>query len=210
VIRLRNITIALVALCALAVAAPAAWAKDGNYHHVISECYNTGQLNGSKYTRHALREARDNLPSDIKEYSDCFDLISAALAAPPPRPRPSGGGGGGGAGGGSGGGGSTPPGASSVTPVPAGPNQQDLRALSSVTDPNRSAGVPPQVTLANGKLSPTTGGLLSAAKRTDSNTVPLPLILSLAGLAAMAALGGAAVVRQRWPRTRAALRLRRR
>src|SRR4051794_18445714 len=106
-----------------------------------------------------------------------------------------------------------PPPAAPAPTTPSGAaatNQQDLTALSSVTDPQRSAGVPPQVTLANGKLSPTTGRLLSAAKRTESNTVPLPLILSLAGLAAMAALGGAAVLRQRWPRTRAALRLRRR
>ena len=106
-IRLRNITVVLVALCALAVAAPPAFAKDGNWRHVISECYNTGDLTHGRYTRRALRIARHRIPSDIREYSDCLDLINNALAA---SHKPSGGGGGGGGGAGAPGG-STPSGA---------------------------------------------------------------------------------------------------
>src|SRR5918995_1086420 len=77
--RLRNITIALTALAVLAVGPPA-YALDNNHHHVIRECYDTGRLDGSKYTREALKRARKRLPSDIKEYSDCEDLINEALA----------------------------------------------------------------------------------------------------------------------------------
>ncbi len=65
--------------------------------------------------------------------------------------------------------------------------------------------------IADGKVSPSTGGVIAAAARGDANDVPLPLILSLAGLAALAVVGGLAVLRQRWPQARsAALRLLRR
>jgi hypothetical protein len=200
VIRLRNITIALTALLALAVTAPAAWALDGNYRHVIRECYDTGSLQGGNYTRAALKEARAKLPSDIKEYSDCEDLINAALAASHRRN-----------GSGGGGGGFIPPPANSQFTTPSGAvasNQQDLDALKRETDPKTRSSAPPQISLADGKLTPSTGGLLNAAKRADANTVPLPLILAIAGLAALALVALLAVLRRSWPQTRrAALRL---
>jgi hypothetical protein len=203
VIRLRNITIALAALLALAVTAPAAWALDGNYRHVIRECYDTGSLQGGNYTRAALKEARAKLPSDIKEYSDCEDLINAALAASHRRN------GSGGAGGG--GGGFVPPPANPQFSTPSGAvasSQQDLNALKRETDPKTRSSAPPQISLADGKLTPSTGGLLNAAKRADANTVPLPLILAIAGLAALALVALLAVLRRSWPQTRrAALRL---
>jgi hypothetical protein len=200
VIRLRNITIALTVLCALAAAAPPAFALDGNWKHVVRECYNTGRLDGSKYTRGALRTAKKKLPADIREYSDCEDLINEALAAR--RHRGDGGGGGGAP--------PPPPGQAGTTPSGATGNKRDVDALERETDPKTRSNVPPQVQVGNRKLSPTTSGLLSA-KRTDANSLPLPLILSLAGLALMAALGTVAVLRQHWPKVRRApLRLLRR
>jgi hypothetical protein len=204
VIRLRNITIALTALLALAVAAPAAWALDNDYRHVIRECYDTGQLPAGKYTRSALKKARNKLPSDIKEYSDCEDLINSALAA---SQRSSGGTGGSGGGGG----GFVPPPGNSQFTTPSGAvasSQQDLNALKQETDPKTRSSAPPQISLADGKLTPSTGGLLNAAKRADANAVPLPLILAIAGLAALALVSLLAVLRRSWPQTRrAALRL---
>lgn len=199
-IRLRHITVALAALCALAVAAPAAYALDGNYQHVIRECYDTGQLPAGKYTRHALKQARKHLPSDIKEYSDCEDLINAALAAAGRR---------GGAGGGGGGGYSPPPNPALTTPSGAiASNQQDFNALKVQTDPRTRPSNPPEVPIAGSKLSPSTGGLLNAARHTTANDPPLPLILAIAGLAALALIAAAGVIRQRWPQTRrVALRL---
>jgi hypothetical protein len=196
-IRPRNILIALAALCVLGATAPAAFA---DYHAVIRECYNTGQLPAHKYSRHDLKEARRHLPSDIKEYSDCEDLINAALAA---ANKP----------GGTGGGGGTapaipPPNPALTTPSGAqASSQDDFNALNEATKPRAR----PQVPIAGSKLSPSTGGLINAAQNTDANSLPLPLLVSLIALAAMAALGGLSVLRQRWPEIRRApLRLLRR
>jgi hypothetical protein len=210
VTRARNITIALAALCALAVAAPAAYALDNDYHHVIRECYDTGQLPAGKYTRHALLQARRHLPSDIKEYSDCEDLINNALAA---QSRHGGGTGSGGPGGGAGGGGATPPPNPALT-TPSGAvasSSSDFNALKAATDPKTRSSAPPEVPIAGHKQTPTVGGVINAARHANANDLPLPLLLSLVALAAMAALGAAAIVRQGWPETRrAALRLLRR
>jgi hypothetical protein len=193
-IRPRHILVSLAALCVLGVTAPAALA---NYQDVIRECYNTGQLTPGKYSRHDLKQARQHLPSDIKEYSDCADLINAALAAS--NKKSSGGGGG-----------TPPPPGNPAFTTPSGAvasSQGDINALDQATKP----GPRPQVAIAGSKLSPTTGGLVNAAKGTDSNALPLPLLLSLIALAAMAVLGGAAVLRGRWPQIRRApLRLLRR
>lgn len=197
-IRLRNITVALAALCVLAVAAPPAMALDNDWRHVVRECYNTGQLNGSKYTKNALKRARKHLPSDIREYSDCADLIDAALAQKAREHRSSNAGGGGAAGGSGG-----PP------PIPTGTANADPRnrdALHDVTDPTGRSKAP-QVPIAD--VSPETRGLIDTAHLTDSNSLPLPLVIALAALAAMAAVGSVSVLRRRGPQVLRALRIRR-
>jgi hypothetical protein len=196
VISLRHITAALAALCLLAVAAPVAHA---DWRAVVRECYNTGDLKGN-YSTKDLKDARRNLPSDIREYSDCEDLINAALAAAA-RNR-----------GQSGGGGTDFPANPALT-TPSGAiaaDQEDFDALSRATDPKTRPDAPPEVQIADSKISPTTGGLLGAARNAEANSLPLPLILSLAVLAAMAAVGALAVLRQRSPQIRAALRIFRR
>jgi len=200
VIRLRNITVAFVVLCLAALLAAPAYALDNNYQHVIRECYDTGQLPAGKYTREALKKARRKLPSDIKEYSDCEDLINAALAAAGRQGGSTGGGGG-----------PAPPAPNPALTTPSGAqagSQQDLNALRHQTDPKTRSASPPQVNIAGSKLSPITGGLLDSARHADANDVPLPLILALAGLVALALTAAVAVLRKRWPQTRrAALRL---
>ena len=184
--RIRHILVSLAAVATLGAAAPAAFA---DYHAVIRECYNTGQLPAGKYSRQDLKNARRHLPSDIKEYSDCEDLINAALAA---GSRKSGGGGGGGA--------PVPP-ANPSFQTPSGAqasSQNDLKALDEATKP----GPRPTISVAGTKLSPSTGGLANAAKNTGANSLPLPLLLSLIALAAVAALAAASVARQRWPQIR--------
>ena len=196
-IRVRHILLSLAALCVIGATAPAAFAS---YQDVIRECYNTGSLPAGKYSRHELLQARSHLPSDIREYSDCEDLINAALAA---GRRSSGGGGTGG--------GSVPtaaPNPALTTPSGAtAGSQNDLNALGQA----QKQSAPPQVKVADGKLSPSTGGVIRAAKNTDVNSLPTPLLASLIALAAMALLGGTSVLRQHWPRIRRApLRLLRR
>lgn len=47
---------------------------------VISECANTGRLEHT-YTLAQLRHARATLPSSVKEYTNCYDVISQAIVA---------------------------------------------------------------------------------------------------------------------------------
>ena len=66
----------LVWLLALLVAAPAASA--GTRQDIISDCYDDGRLDGN-YTPSQIRDARNNLPADIDQYSDCRDVLARAL-----------------------------------------------------------------------------------------------------------------------------------
>ena len=101
----------LLGLLAALLLAPAAYAA-GTTTKIIRDCADDGILEGH-YTPAELRNARDNLPTDVDEYSDCSDVLSRALAAGASSPA---GGGGGGGGGGLPGGGSG--GAPSATPAP--------------------------------------------------------------------------------------------
>jgi hypothetical protein len=188
------------------LAAVPATAEASRWRDVIKECYNTGDLQGN-YTKEDLKDARRHLPSDIREYSDCEDLINAALAK---LAR-------GNHGNGNGPGGTNP----GIATPPANPalttesgavagRPEDYDALRRTIDPANRPSEPPEVKIADRTLSPSTGGLLGAARNPEANSLPFPLILSLGALAAMAALGALAVARQRSPQIRAALRLLRR
>src|ERR687885_2621229 len=71
----------------------------GTREKILQECQD-GRLTGH-YSAKEIRDARDHIPTDIDQYSDCRDVLSRALAGL------TGGGGAGGTGGagGSGGGG---------------------------------------------------------------------------------------------------------
>ena len=81
-------------LLAVLLCAPAALAV-GTRTKILRECQD-GRLTGT-YTSSQIRDALNNIPDDIDQYSDCRDVLSRALAA-----KAGGGGGGGGAGGGAG------------------------------------------------------------------------------------------------------------
>jgi hypothetical protein len=66
---------------------------------ILRECQD-GRLTGN-YTPSQIRDARNNIPDDIDQYSDCRDVLTRALL------NDAGGSGGGGGGGNSGGGGGT-------------------------------------------------------------------------------------------------------
>jgi hypothetical protein len=65
-------------LLALLVAAPAAFA-DSTRTKILRECQD-GRLTGS-YTPAQIRDARNNIPDDIDQYSDCRDVLTRALLA---------------------------------------------------------------------------------------------------------------------------------
>jgi len=69
---LLTILVATIALLIVSTSANADSTDD-----IISECVKTGKVKG-KYTPKELRNALNNLPSDVDEYSDCRDRIRDA------------------------------------------------------------------------------------------------------------------------------------
>ncbi len=95
--------LALACLLLGLVAVPAANAASTT--EILRDCADDGVLQG-KYTPSELRKARQNIPTDADEYTDCRDVL--ARAASRGVSGGSGGGGAGGSGGSSGGGLLTP------------------------------------------------------------------------------------------------------
>src|SRR4051794_31322231 len=93
----RTIFLALLAALLLAPTARAA----GSTTQILRDCADDGILQGD-YTAAQLRTARDHIPAELTEYSDCNDVLSRAIAA-----KTAASGGGGGGGGTTGGGGPT-------------------------------------------------------------------------------------------------------
>jgi hypothetical protein len=185
----------LAALIALAL--PWGEASAATPFKVIKDCNQDGVLNG-KYSNPELRDALDNLPTDIDEYSDCRDVISAAITSGSSREgdgRPAGGGGGGpdGGGGRSGAGGGDP---AVLTPEEQAARQRDQQDLTAITSPEGRAD-PPTIDVGGETVKPGSNGLFDLA--TASNSVPLPLLLVLIALGLLALGGGLAALRGRTP-----------
>ena len=164
---------------------------------VIKDCNQDGVLNG-KYSNRELRDALDNLPTDIDEYSDCRDVISAAITSGSSREgdgRPAGGGGGGpdGGGGPSGAEGGDP---AVLTPEEQAARQQDQEDLAAITAPE-GRDDRPTIDVGGETVKPGSNGLFDVA--TASNSVPLPLLLVLIALGLLALGGGLAALRGRTP-----------
>jgi hypothetical protein len=72
----------LVSLLLLAAVAPSAGANASD-DRIVHDCQHsiTGELTG-RYDRKALQHALHNLPTDVREYTNCFDAIRQALLAP--------------------------------------------------------------------------------------------------------------------------------
>src|ERR671931_190480 len=94
---LRLVLAGLVFLLAIAPAADAA-----STTQILRDCADDGVLQGH-YTPAELRKARQHIPADTDQYTDCRDVLSRAASAG--FSRSSSGGGSGGSGGGAGGGG---------------------------------------------------------------------------------------------------------
>jgi hypothetical protein len=182
--RVIRTLIVLVAVCALA--APVAHA---NYKSVIRDCAQDGKLD-RKYSDGDLIKAKKKLPSDLNEYSDCSDVIAAAIGGAGKH----GGGGGGGAtggGGGAGGGGNAAP----ASPAPGDPAaQQDRNDLNKIV---QAGGAKPKVRVGDRTVAPGKNGLFSTASAEQG--LPLPLLLTLIAMAVVALCGGFYALRKRIP-----------
>jgi hypothetical protein len=166
----------VVALVALALPASA---QAGAYD-VIRDCAEDGDLD-RKYSREELKDARNNLPSDIDEYSDCREVINAASPGGSDR-------GGRDPGGGSGGAGS----AASGQEREAG-RARDAAALDELIRDRRK----PALNVAGTRIEPGDNGLFDLASA--ANGLPLPLLLALIAATLVGVGGGIVALRRRFP-----------
>src|SRR4051812_42488039 len=165
-----------LASCVTAVllTAAASPALAGTREKILQECQN-GRLTGD-YTAREIRDARNHIPTDIDQYSDCRDVLSRALAA---KAGGGGGGGGGGTGGGAGGGGGGEGSGPLLTPSTPADNQAIQNAQTKGGNP---------IKVGESAIAPGTAGLASGAPRTG---LPAGVIAVLVLLGVAALAGGA-------------------
>ena len=97
---LRPLALGLLALLALCV--PAASAQSTRTQ-ILRDCEDNGRLDGT-YNPSEIRDARNNIPDDVDEYSNCRDVLSRATLSNAGGSTGAAGGAGGGSGGGGAGG----------------------------------------------------------------------------------------------------------
>jgi hypothetical protein len=90
----RSIVVILTAAVA-ASALLAARPVSARLSQAVADCNSHGRLTGP-YTEAALRQALNTIPSDVKEYTNCYDVIQRQLLSQIGAIKASGGGGGGG------------------------------------------------------------------------------------------------------------------
>src|SRR5215211_1105544 len=183
---MRKTLVLFVVAAVVTVVLPAAAAASPG--QVIRDCADDGQLQGH-YSNEDLRKARDNLPSDLDEYSDCREVIGAAIGSGGASKRGgSRGGGGAGGGGGHGSGGAGAVSAAAERHARAG----DASALEKAT-----SGDKPSLTVGGKPVSPGENGLFDLASA--SNGMPTPLLLALLAMAVLAAAAAFVALRRRVP-----------
>jgi hypothetical protein len=176
----------LLLLAAVAVLAAPAGAL-ASPKQVIKDCGNDGTLN-RKYSNSDLRKARDNLPTDLAEYSDCRDVISAAITGGSDK-----GGGRGSPGQGVGGAGAADPGEQGARATDAA----ELQALTSEAAEGSKDAEPPRVEVGDETVEPGSNGLFDLASA--SNELPVPLLIALICVGLLALAGGSVALRERVP-----------
>jgi hypothetical protein len=145
----------------------------------IADCNDDGDLD-KQYSNAELRKAIENLPTDLDEYSNCREILSAAIT------------------GGSDKGGSRPTVGADGSPPPAeeqAARTKDTEDLAAITaDPEES---PPSVKVGDEEVEPGSNGLFDLASA--SNDLPVPLLVALIALAFVALIGGLVAMRERIP-----------
>jgi hypothetical protein len=171
-------TVFVACLLAALVAAPAALA-DSTRAKILRECQD-GRLTGD-YTSKQIRDALNNIPDDIDQYSDCRDVLRGALLNQAGNSGNNGGGGGGG--GTAGGGGGTSGGGNGGQPLTPS-TDADRQALQAAAT---GGGEPIQI--AGKQVTPGKGAL--------RNDLPTTLVVVLILLAVATAAALAPAVRRR-------------
>ena len=167
VISMLRLALACLVL-GLIVAVPAANAASTT--QILRDCADDGVLQGD-YTPAELRKARQNIPTDTDEYTDCRDVLARAAAA-------------GVSSRGGGSGGSRGSGGAAANQPPADPDTPEGKAAIGKA---AGEGAPDPIRLGGRSVVPGTAGLSSDAVRNELPT-PLIIVLALLGAAALATL----------------------
>ena len=171
---------ALAVGCLLALLLTAAPAQASVRDKIIQDCADDSVLQGN-YTPQQLRDARQNLPSDVAEYTDCADVLRRAEL-------PDRGSGSGGSGSTTGGGTTTTGGTGGGGTGATGGGSGGL--IAPTTDPDRQALIDAAQA---GEQPVTVGGkdLKAGAASIDAsgirNVLPTPLLVALIALGVVAA-----------------------
>ena len=155
------------------------------------DCAGDGDLD-KNYTNSQLRKALDDLDTGLDEYSNCREVIKAAIASGSDKRSNGGGGGSGGGGGGSSGGGG---GGGAVTPDEQQARANDNAELEALTGDSKAK--EPEVIVGGEQVNPGSNGLFDLASA--SNDVPMPLLLTLIVIGLLAIAGGLVALRGRVP-----------
>lgn len=194
----NRLAITLAALLVALLSLPAFAQASGD--DVIRDCNEDGTLDGN-YSQDELRDAEQNLPSDIDQYGDCRDVINQAQAD---RTRSRDGGAGGGLGGS---GGSGLPGADqsrrgySLPPGKGNPAFETRSGAYANNQADKSAYDQALADAARGGTLP--GGLAIPAagdfEPARAGGLPLPLLLALISVALLILAASGLVARKRLP-----------
>ena len=159
-------------LVMLALPAPAFASAD----QVVRDCVYDGKLD-HHYSNSELRRARDHLPSDADEYSDCRDVIAAAIKGGSDRS-----------------GGAVSPGLGATDPAAeAAALAADQSDLAAITNSDKA----PPLDVGGQSLKPDNSGFFNLGGA--ANQVPLPLLIALLLLCTMALVTGFGSIRERVP-----------
>ena len=140
----------------------------------------------AQYSNSDLRKALDNLPTDLAEYSDCKEIIGAAIT------------GGSDKGQGRGSPGQGVGGAGAADPGEAAARAKDAEDLEAITSGRSGSGAKqPEVQVGDESVEPGTNGLFDLSSA--SNQLPTPLLIALIALGLLALAGGFVALRGRVP-----------
>jgi hypothetical protein len=164
--------LALAVLAMLALPAPAFASAD----QVVRDCVYDGKLD-HHYSNSELRRAVNHMPSDADEYSDCRDVIAAAITGASDR---------------SGGAGS--PGLGAIDPAAeAAAQATDQSDLAAIANSDEA----PDLNVGGQELKPDSSGFFNLGGA--ANRVPVPLLIALLLLCVTALVTGLASARERIP-----------
>jgi hypothetical protein len=171
---LRNLLLPATLLVLLALPSSALASPE----QVVRDCAQDGTLDRS-YSNADLRKARDELPSDLDEYSDCREVIGAAIKGGSDRGGGRGSGGAGGAG----------------SPEEMAARTKDQAKLDANAASRGEAR--PKLEVGGRTVEPGPNGLfdLSSAE----NGMPTPLLVALIAIGVLALVGCLVALRERIP-----------